>query len=345
MKFFNTSQQFISVWLLTCWLWLAFLPIMPAFAVESPQSPSLSGVTLASSMYDWVEIDQQLVEALENSYSNTENFASHELDRWVARRAESIDHPFLDWYFNFFHQELTQFGVPFAWLALKMDEQLKLFQSEEEKAENLNTDEIINRRMQAEMRQKFADMVLNEEALTDLRDIVMRTSENYASAVGVEFAKVKSRYQVPEQDWEQHLDALSQMVTNTATQGLGLPGSVLSGTLTTKILTVTAASAGTKLTTSLVTKSTSKLLAKGGSVIAAKWGATLVDPALGLALITWDIWSHQANVAKNRPLMKANLVGYITQLRNDIQEGGGGIMDAILNLQSEFIRQIQPSYS
>lgn len=345
MKFVNTPKQFISVWLLTCWLWLLFLPTVSAVALESSQSLPLSEATLISSTDNWAEIDQQLVEALESAYSNTENFASRELDRWVAKRAENIDHPFLDWYFNFFHQKITQIGVPFAWLALKMDGQLKLFQSEEEKTKNLNTDEIINRRMQAEMRQKFADMVLNEEALSDIKDIVERTAQNYASAIGVGFAKVKSRYRVPDQDWENHMDALSQMITNTATQGLGLPGSALSGMLTEKILLVTAASAGTKLTASLVTKSTSKLLAKGGSVIAAKWGATLVDPVVGLGLIVWEIWSYKANVAKNRPQMRANLVGYITQLRNGIQDGGNGIMDAILDLQNDFVRQLQPSYS
>ncbi|MGI0486401.1 hypothetical protein ACN4EK_13255 [Pantanalinema rosaneae CENA516] len=277
---------------------------------------------------------------------NTEEFVTGELDRWEQKLITQVDHPFLDWYFNFLHQKATEFGVPFAWMAFKLDSQLKILQTEEERVENLNADQIIKRRMEADINRKFAEAVLNQDAMSDLKDVVERTAKNYASAVGMKFASVKSRYHVADQEWERHLDNLSQIVANTGTNSLGLSGSALAGNLTTKVLAVTAASAGTKVVTSLVAKSSSKLLVKGGAAIVAKWGSTLVDPALGIGLIAWDVWSYRQNVEHDRPLLRQDLIRYITALRDSIQENqeGNGIMDAIASLQMDLIKGLHPRY-
>ena len=347
MKFFNGSKRMVGVLLLVTWLWLALLPSSVAFADGISQADSTQAAITTDTDYDWSEIDQQLVNSLNEAHQSTEEFVIRELDLWAQKRIDQVDHPFLDWYFNFLHQKATEFGVPFAWMAFKLDSQLKIFQTQEEKAENLNADQIIKRRMEADINQKFAEVVMNREALSDLKDVIQRTAQNYASAVGVKFASIKSRYQVADQNWKLHLDNLSQIVANTGTEGLGLSGSALTGNLTTQVLAVTAASAGTKVVTSLVAKSGSKLLAKGGAAIAAKWGSTLVDPALGIGLIVWDVWSYRQNVDHDRPLLRQDLVRYITALRDSIQENqeGNGIMDAIASLQMDLIKGLHPRYS
>ncbi|MBD2073036.1 hypothetical protein H6F86_03865 [Phormidium sp. FACHB-592] len=346
MKFFNSSKQVVGVLLLATWLWLALLPSSVALANESFQLASTQGDVTTDIDYNWSEIDQQLVNSLNDVSQSTEEFVSRELDHWTQKRIDRVEHPFLDWYFNFLHQKATEFGVPFAWMAFKLDSQLKIFQTKEEKAEQLNTNQILQRRMEEDINRKFAEVVLNREAMADLKDVIDRTAENYASAVGVKFSSIKSRYQVADQDWERHLDNLSQIVANTGTEGLGLSGSALTGSLTTKVLAVTAASAGTKVVTGLVAKSSSKLLAKGGAAIAAKWGSTLVDPALGIGLIVWDVWSYRRNVDHDRPLLKQDLIRYITALRDSIQENqeGNGIMDAIASLQMDLIKGLHPRY-
>lgn len=346
MNFFNGSKRIVGILLLATWLWLAPLPSSVVFADELSQPAVMQAVVTASADYNWSKIDQQLVKSLHEASQSTEEFVIRELDRWAQKRIERVDHPFLDWYFNFLHQKATEFGVPFAWMAFKLDSQLKIFQTEEEKAEHLNADQIIKRRMEADINRKFAEAVLNQEAMSDLKEVIERTAQNYASAVGVKFSSIKSRYQVADQDWERHLDRLSQIVANTGTEGLGLSGSALTGNLTTKVLAVTAASVGTKVVASLVAKSGTKLLAKGGAAIAAKWGSTLVDPALGIGLIVWDVWSYRQNVDHDLPLLKQDLIRYITALRDSIQENqeGKGIMDAIASLQMNLIKGLHPRY-
>lgn len=344
MNFFNDSKRIVGILLLATWLWLVPLPPSIALADKISQSAATQAVVTTNTDYDWAEIDQQLVSSLYEASQNTEEFVIRELDRWAQKRTEKVDHPFLDWYFNFLHQKATEFGVPFAWMAFKIDSKLKILQTEEEKAEHLNADQIIKRRMEADINRKFAEDVLNQEAMSDLKEVIERTAQNYASAIGVKFSSIKSRYQVADQDWEQHLDRLSQIVANTGTEGLGLSGSALTGNLITKVLAVTAASIGTKVVTGLVTKSSLKLLAKGGGVIAAKWGATLVDPALGIGLIVWDVWHYRQNVDHDRPLLRRDLTRYITALRNSIQENqeGNGIMDAVASLQMDLIKGLHP---
>ncbi len=346
MNFFNGSRQIVGILLLTIWLWLTPLPSSVAVADEMSQPSATQAAVTTNTDYDWSEIDQQLVNSLHEASQSTEEFVVGELDRWAQKRIEKIDQPFLDWYFNFLHQKATEFGVPFAWMAFKIDSKLKILQTKEEKAEHLNADQIIKRRMEADINRKFAEDVLNQEALSDLKEVIERTAQNYASAVGVRFSSIKSRYHVADQDWEGHLESLSEIVANTGTEGLGLSGSALTGNLSTKILAVTAASAGTKVVTSLVAKSGSKLLAKGGAAIAAKWGSTLVDPALGIGLIAWDVWSYRQNVEHDRPLLKRELIQYITALKDSIRENqeGNGIMDAIAFLQMELVKGLRPRY-
>ncbi|HEY9647587.1 MAG TPA: hypothetical protein V6C88_14520 [Chroococcidiopsis sp.] len=344
MNFFSGSKQVVEMLLLATWLWFVPLPFAIALADKMPQPAATQAVMAANTAYDWSEIDQQLVNSLHEAHQSTEEFVIRELDYWAQKRIESIDHPFLDWYFDFLHQKATEFGVPFAWMAFTIDSKLKILQTADEKTERLNADQILKRRMEADINQKFAEDVLNQEAMADLKEVIERTAQNYASAVGVQFASIKSRYQVANQEWERHLDKLSEIVANTGTEVPGLPGSALAGNLTTKVLAITAASAGTKVVTSLVAKSGTKLLAKGGAAIAAKWGSTLVDPALGIGLIAWDVWSYRQNVDHDRPLLKQDLSRYIMALRDSIQENqeGNGIMDAIASLQMDLIKGLHP---
>ncbi len=346
MKVFDGSKQIIGFLLLTTWLCLALLPYPVSLANEVASTTSTQSDITANINYDWSEIDRQLVTSLSEVSQSTEEFVARELDRWAQKRIDRVDHPFLDWYFNFLHQKATEFGVPFVWMAFKLDSKFKILQTKEEKEKHLNADQILRRRMEADINQKFADVVLNQDAMSDLKDVVERTAENYASAVGVKFASIKNHYHVADQEWESHLDNLSQIVTNTGTNSLGLSGSALTGNLTTKVLAVTAASAGTKVVTSLVAKSSTKLLAKGGAAIAAKWGSTLVDPALGIGLIVWDVWSYRQNVDHDRSLLRQDLVRYIKELRDSIQENqdNNGIMDAITSLQMDLIKGLRPDY-
>jgi hypothetical protein len=344
MRNINHSKRILAVLLLTIWLWIVGIPSPSVLATEIIQSSTQ--VQYDSSEEDnWVEVNQSLVDALAQTYVSTEELATRELDRWSEQRLEEIEHPFLDWYFNFLHQKATEFGVPFAWIAFKADSHFKVLQTEEERQENLSTDQIIRRRMEAEIYHKFAEMVMNEDAMTELKDIIERIAQNYASSARMSFALVKNQYRIADQEWEEHLSSLSDRLSAAGVRSFGIDPSELTGDLATKVLTVMATATSTKVVASLVAKSTSKFLVKGGATVAAKWGAALLDPALGIGLIGWDIWDYEATVAKDRPRLKETLTSCVVALRNSIQEDGeNGIMDVISVIHFDIMRGLQPVY-
>jgi hypothetical protein len=185
---------------------------------------------------------------------------------------------------------------------------------------------------------KFADMVLNEEAQKDLKNIAYRALKVYESGITLRLEAIRINYQIPELDWERHLNDISMVILNTGTQTYDFQK--LASNLTTDAIAITSVAATSKLVSSLAIKSVSKMAAKGGVALAAKWGATLLDPTLGIGLIIWDIWSYKAEVGKNRPVLKKKLEEYITELKNAQIENidGDGIMDAIASVQNDLIR-------
>lgn len=147
MRFFNRSKRVVGILLLATWLWLALLPSSVAFADEIYLDASTQATETTKIDYDWSEIDRQLVNSLNEVSQSTEEFVGRELDRWAQKRINRVDHPFLDWYFNFLHQKATEFGVPFVWMAFKLDSKFKILQTQEEKEKHLNADQILRRRV------------------------------------------------------------------------------------------------------------------------------------------------------------------------------------------------------
>lgn len=336
MRLYRCTKQALGICLLIVWTWATLLPTLPALADAQEFSSSPSSAEIVSQERNWDEVNRQIVASLQVPYENTEDFVVSELNHWADSLIDRVDKPFLDWYFNFWHQKSAEFVTPLTWATYKLDSKFKILRTDDEK--DLNANQLIRKHVEGKFSRKFADMVLNEEAQKDLKNIAYRALKVYESGITLRLEAIRINYQIPELDWERHLNDISMVILNTGTQTYDFQK--LASNLTTDAIAITSVAATSKLVSSLAIKSVSKMAAKGGVALAAKWGATLLDPTLGIGLIIWDIWSYKAEVGKNRPVLKKKLEEYITELKNAQIENidGDGIMDAIASVQNDLIR-------
>ncbi len=309
------------------------------FNVHSVQAKTI----ISNENYNWNYIDNTLIQQLKRTRKTTEEFANSELDHCIDELMENVDHEFLDWYFNYLNQKAMEFGIPFAWLLFKLDEPLALFRSDDEK--ELNASQMIEKHFIGDFNRKFEKLVFNKEAEELLNKTLDRITRNYASSISMSFAMVKHHYQIPDQDWENHLNQIASLIYDTGTSKTNLSSDSFNSDLFTKVYTVVGVSIGTKL----LVKTGQKIALKSSTKIAGKIGtltlstvAKFLDPILAVAFITWDTWDYKKMVAESRPQLRQNILDYFNQLKLSILDGSeNSIMAGIDEIQNQLLYDIE----
>ncbi len=158
-----------------------------------------------------------------------------------------------------------EFSAPFTWLFLAGDYALNRFRSERDK--KLNPDRAYQEKLVADFERKFNQLVLDPEAGGKyLRELAARVGRNYASALGMKFAQVKSTYQIPDGDWERYLNDLATLVYDTGNS----KSSLSPESLTNEVLIVSTAAIGGKIALTFAGKAAAKIAAKAGGAV--RWG-------------------------------------------------------------------------
>jgi hypothetical protein len=319
------TQQFVSTVALILLLWIGIIPeIVPLTAVNAATIVQINRENTSSEIIaegalfpeKWYDIDKSLMASLRNAHDSAEEYATDELDDWVADLMKEVDEQFLNWYFSYFNQKAMEFGVFFASLAFDLDSALKVLRSEDEK--NLNADQIIQKRIIEDFNNRFNQLVLNEEAETSLKKIIERVGKNYASAVGVKFSLVKAQYRVSDQDWDRHLNEIAELIYNTGNSKNSLSAESINSQLATKLFALTTISIGSKIASKFAAKASSKLAVKAGASTVAKTASQLLDPLLAVGFLAWDVWDYQLMVSSSRPELRQNISDYLYELKHSI---------------------------
>lgn len=332
--FYSIIRRSLSILCLLLWLWLQPFPYktVSALAVSSLAN---SSVAIVKATNEWSEVHQAIVEAVKKARLSTEEFAANELDSWMMERMKQVDKRFLNWYFGFFHQKATQDGVPFAWLALKVDA-LNWLKAKDEKG--LSPEQIIQKRMLEEFEQKFNTLVLNEEAIDDLKNRIEHIAQNYASVLSDQFESIKAKSHVPEQDWEKHMSHIAQLIYNTGTSESSLSPDSLTSLLTTRIIDAAGVAVATKLAIDVAAKMAPKFAIKGGTLILLETGAKFLDPLLIVGVLVWDAADHHTMVSKSRPELRKNIEDYLLLVKSNIYDApDGSILAAIDEVEGQIV--------
>lgn len=316
--------------------------IHSAYAADIVVTPrvSYSSSTPINSSIDWFKVYQSLTDVLRKTYDSTEEYAASELDNWLDDLMKNVDDKFLAWYFSYGNQKAMDFGVPFAWVAFKLDSPLKLLRKEDEKI--LDSNQILRKRMIEDFQSKFNELVLDSEKEKSLEKLIERVGRYYALAIDMKFNQIKNEYKIPDLEWNKYLNDIAGVIYDTGNSRYSISPEGISINLTTKIVLVTTASIGTKIGLNLAAKAAIKLGAKTGGIVAAKVGAQLLDPILMAGLLILDIWDYNRMVNQSKPILRKNIFDYFNELEKSILNSPeNSIMSAIEEVETQIITGLE----
>ncbi|NMG09069.1 hypothetical protein [Brasilonema sp. UFV-L1] len=286
------------------------------------------------------DIDQALVTALKNAHSQSETFASEQLDKWVEELMSRVDDNFLDWYFNYFNQKKMELKTPFTWLYSAV-----LHWTNEKKP---SPGEAVAEKLTEDFQTEFAKRVLRPKIAQLEFEKITRDSVNlYLAELGKNLSNIQSSYKIPQGDWERYLGDIAVTINDMEGNISHLSLKVLTGGgtyLFAKAMIPAATKLGSKIAVSFAGKTSAKMAAKTGGVVAGKIGAQLLDPIVGVGIIIWDVWDYHHTVAVEKPRLREAIHDYLKQVKLSLLENPeNGIMVAINQVENGILKSIRPS--
>ncbi|MBW4631202.1 MAG: hypothetical protein KME30_04660 [Iphinoe sp. HA4291-MV1] len=288
------------------------------------------------------DIDQALVTALRNAHSQSESFASEQLDNWVEELMTRVDKSFFDWYFNYFNQKKMELSTPFTWLYSAV-----IHWTNEKKP---SPGQAVAEKFTEDFQTEFAKRVLRPKiAQLELEKITSDSINLYIAELGKNISNIQSSYKIPQGDWERYLGDIAVTINDMEGNISNLSLKVLTGGSTyllAKAMIPTVTKVGSKIVVSFAGKAGAKIAAKTGGVVAGKIGAQLLDPIVGIGIIIWDVWDYNHTVAVEKPRLREAIHDYLRQVKFSLLENSeNGIMVAINQVENGILKSIQTSSS
>jgi hypothetical protein len=287
------------------------------------------------------DIDQALVTALSNAHSQSESFASEQLDKWVDELMLRVDDSFLDWYFNYFNQKKMELSTPFTWLHSAVAHWTN--------KNNPPPGQAVAEKLTEDFQTEFAKRVLRPKiAQFELEKITSDSINVYVAELGKNISNIQSSYKIPQGDWERYLGDIAVTINDTEGNISNLSLKVLTGGSTyilAKAMIPAVTKVGSKIAVSFAGKAGAKMAAKTGGVVAGKIGAQLLDPIVGIGIIIWDLWDYNHTVAVEKPILRNAIYDYFKQVKISLLENPeNGIMVAVNQVENGIFKSIQTSH-
>lgn len=287
------------------------------------------------------DIDQALVTALSNAHSQSESFASEQLDKWVDELMLRVDDSFLDWYFNYFNQKKMELSTPFTWLYSAVAHWTN--------KNNLAPGQAVAEKLTEDFQTEFAKRVLRPKiAQFELEKITTDSINVYVAELGKNISNIQSSYKIPQGDWERYLGDIAVTINDTEGNISNLSLKVLTGGssyILAKAMIPAVTKVGSKIAVSFAGKAGAKMAAKTGGVVAGKIGAQLLDPIVGIGIIIWDFWDYNHTVAVEKPILRDAIYDYLKQVKISLLENPeNGIMVAVTQVENGIFKSIQRSH-
>ncbi|WP_414581193.1 hypothetical protein [Scytonema sp. PCC 10023] len=286
------------------------------------------------------DIDQALVTALSNAHSQSESFASEQLDKWVDELMTRVDDSFLDWYFNYFNQKKMELSTPFRWLYTAVAHWT-----------NKNSPppgQAVAEKLTEDFQTEFAKRVLRPKvAQLELEKITSDSINVYVSELDKNLSNIQSSYKIPQGDWERYLGDIAVTINDTEGNISNLSLKVLTGGsayILAKAMIPAVTKVGSKIAVSFAGKAGAKMAAKTGGVVAGKIGAQLLDPIVGIGIIIWDVWDYNHTVAVEKPIVRDAIHDYLKQVKDSLLENPeNGILVAINQVENGILKSMKTS--
>lgn len=292
---------------------------------------------------DWSQVDRAIVEALNEAHASAENYASAQLDLWIAELLDRVDNNFLDWYFGYLNQKQIELKSFFWQISSAAGHLLN--------SDNPTANEKVVQVITSDFQREFAKRVLRPTiAQLRLERLIQATVDLYLDELSGKIEKIQGSYNIPQADWERYLSDIAIAINDTDGNISNLSLKVLAAGgsyLALKPLVVPiAAKIGSKVVATMSGKAGGKIAAKTGATLAGKIGAQLLDPIVGIGIIVWDVWDYQNTVKVDRPILHDNIADYLQEVKYSLLSNSeSGIMSAIGLLEKNFSQSLSAKSS
>jgi len=295
-------------------------------------------VVIDKKPHDWSKVNQSITIAIKNANTTANDFASKKLDTWVDELMTRVDSSFLEWYFNYFNQKKLEFSAPFVYLSSAVSHWID--------SDKPYPDQVVAEKMTEDFQLEFAKRVLRPKiAQLELERITRDTVNLYISHLENNISSVQGSYKIPQGEWERYLNDIAVTINDSKGAISKVSLKVLiagSSYLLVKATIPIMVTVGSKVAISLAAKAGAKLAAKTGGLVAAKIGANFIDPIIGVGIIAWDLWDYHHTVTVNRPILRAAILDYLTEVNKSLLNNPeNGIMASIYQLEGGILKSVQ----
>ncbi len=279
---------------------------------------------------DWKAVDVSLAEAMQSAGKDARKYAADELDKWVDTLMVRVDESFLNWYFDYWTQQmlglkgLYQYGVHYV------------IQSQPSASEKLTE----------EIQTEFSSRVLRPQiAEKTLERIVQETAQLYLTSLQGKLDTIPQEYGIRSAEWQKYLEDIA-ITTKDSPDGrktpLSLKALTLSGTGGAVLLTANMKGLVSRISSKVMAKSSGKvasaMAAKTGGKVVAKVGGKFFGTITGIGVLVWDLWDHNKTQKVNRPQLRQALLEYLTELNLLLLEDPEyGVMAVLYDLEQQVI--------
>ena len=251
-------------------------------------------------------VDQEILDAMNTAEQAAYQYASAEIDRWIAEMMGSTNR-FLDEYF--------EFG------AVKGREVMALFHGAAHKLNisNKTATEALIEDLEHEMSKRLMN---KEVAQSRIENITNCAVKEFLDTFGDELVKIQQKHNIPRPDWDKHIYRLCKMTAEYDSKSVPVASKIViasGATITLKVATPALAMIGEKVG--------AKLAAKAGAkyVTAAANGAknfSKMLPGIGtiiaISVIGWDLLDSKITAERNKRDLKAGFEQYFQEMKTEL---------------------------
>ncbi|EGK85296.1 hypothetical protein D0A34_02440 [Microcoleus vaginatus PCC 9802] len=314
---------------------VVIIPLLGNFLISQSLTNTRTTAVVVSPPHDFSKVNQDIKNAIQQSHTTAETFASKELDKWETEVIARVDNSFLDWYFDYFNQKKMEFTVPFNFVKSAVLNRFDMTAASRAVSEKLTED----------FQREFANRVLvPKNAQLRFQLITQDTANLYISEVSKNVKVVQNNYSIPQVQWDKYLNDIATTISDKGNVS-NLSLKVLvggSGYLVAKPLILgVAAKVGSKVTAKVASKAAAKVATKTGGTVASQLGVSLIDPIVGIGIIIWDLWDYNHTVTVERPILREHIVEYLKDVKKSLLTNPeSGIMAAIYQLESGLLKSL-----
>lgn len=283
-----------------------------------------------SAAADWSEVDGAIRDVLADARSQARERGKQRLDTWHEGLMTRVEEDFLPWYFAFWGQQ---------WRDLKAAGYLVGDWGGWMDAE---------RAIRKDFRGAFASRVMPPgETQLRMEAIAREALTVYLDRARRELSEIPREYQIPREDWQQHLAQIGLQLRQSEAQTEAVPttlkGLVAFGTAGTTAAVLNGSRALARVGATAGGWAPRATAGATGTALAGRTGLRLGGRFLGAAalaaLVAWDVYDHHRREAELRPRLRERLEAYLDGLRNRmLEDGAHGVLAPVHELEA----RIQP---